>query len=151
MFYVSTTGFTSTGSACGTSCHYLEAQTTDLIRSSWCSDGTHAVSGAWGTAIGTGYSNTEGMSKGCTSGAWQAPWESTSGGVSDWYLPSSDELITLSAAGGLSGEFTYWSSTQVSASFLVEGAYASNLVNGQSRGRPSAKNDFWWVPAVRAF
>jgi hypothetical protein len=95
------------------------------------------------------------MSTGCTSGAWQAPWESTSGGVSDWYLPSSDELITLSAsferAGVLLKAKRYWSSTQESSPYVVEGAYARTLTVGLPTIGRSDKSYTWQVRAVRAF
>jgi len=87
VFYYSATAFTSTGSACGTECHYLEAAPVGWIVSStpanqvnctqvtgtngtagtatadpqcmWSGNTTTLIgSAAQGTAIGTGYSNT---------------------------------------------------------------------------------------------
>ena len=115
VFYVSTSGFTSDGSACGTSCHYLEVSRTDLAMSAWCSTNT-SLAGTTGTRIGTGFSNTRNMiSGGCTSGAGVAARAFSGGGLSDWFLPSEDELKALQAVRAAVGGFAtgaYYSSTQ---------------------------------------
>ena len=121
MFYVSTGGFTSTGSACGTSCHYLEART-GAGNAPWCSQTSKLVAGTFGTAIGTGFSNTTLMSPYCATGA-SASATVASGGYSDWFLPSKDEGATLAQAGrgwavsNLGKEFygDAWSSSQADA------------------------------------
>jgi hypothetical protein len=117
VFYVSTAGFTSTGSACGNSCHYLEARAI-VGELPWCPE-LQKVSGTFGTAIGNGYSNTQLMVNGCKTGAGIAA-RATSGGLSDWFLPSKDELRALwqqrDLVGGwpLMGHATWWSSSQAS-------------------------------------
>ena len=114
VFYVSDSGFASPGSTCADWCHYLEAQTTDSPNAVWCNVTSTSIAGTFSTAIGGGYANTQNMSQGCTSGAWKAAWESTSGGVTDWYLPSPGERTQMEAqkaiVGGLGG--FYWSSFQ---------------------------------------
>ena len=115
VFYVSTSGFASDGSACGTSCHYLEVSRTDLAMSAWCST-ISSLAGTTGTRIGTGFSNTRNMiSGGCTSGAGVAARAFYGGGLSDWFLPSEDELKALQAVRATVGGFAtgaYYSSTQ---------------------------------------
>ncbi len=85
--------------------------------------------GARGTALGTGLSNTNtiiGAVGPSTSYAVGLARAHNGGGYTDWYLPSKDELYKLylnkSAIGGFSG--TYWSSTeydQYDARFLEFG------------------------------
>ena len=115
VFYVSTSGFASDGSACRTSCHYLEVSRTDLAMSAWCSTNT-SLAGTTGTRIGTGFSNTRNMiGGGCTSGAGVAARAFSGGGLSDWFLPSEDELQALQAVRAAVGGFAtgaYYSSTQ---------------------------------------
>jgi hypothetical protein len=110
VFYYSATAFTSTGSACGTNCHYLEAAPTtgssawtDITRT-WVtntnSNQTTAVSGADGTAIGTGYQNTSDIvaqsgNVAATSAAVEARAYRGPNNLSDWFLPSKDELNEL--------------------------------------------------------
>jgi hypothetical protein len=75
------------------------------------------ISGAEGTAIGTGPSNTAAIIAACpTSGiAARLCVNLTTGGYSDWYLPSQDELNAIytnrTAIGGINSGF-YWSSSQ---------------------------------------
>ena len=119
VFYYSATAFTSTGSACGTDCHYLEAapagwivssepagQTTCIIGGSstsdpgceWAGDRTTAVGAtARGTAIGSGYSNTIAI-VGFDNTAGMAATVARAyqgGGYTDWFLPSKLELNQL--------------------------------------------------------
>jgi hypothetical protein len=110
VFYVSATNFTSTGSDCGTACKYLEAApanwlagtTGDPLRS-WAtnvnSNQTTAVSGADGTAIGSGYQNSRDIvaqtGNVAASSAAVLAREYGGGSKSDWFLPSKDELNEL--------------------------------------------------------
>ena len=121
VFYVEASGgtFTSTGSACGSACKYLEAAPAGWIVAStpagqtncynagtstvdprcvWSGDTSNAIGGtAQGTAIGTGHANTTAIilqnstaGKAATvSRAYQG------GGKTDWFLPSQLELNQL--------------------------------------------------------
>ena len=151
VFYVATAPFTSAGSACGSSCYYLEALTADQGSEYWCSSATSLLPGSFGSAIGTGYANTQLIVQGCTTGAGKVA-RVTSGGYSDWYLPSQDELNTLfgqrTQVGGFGAQGNYWSSTQVNA---------LNAVYRSFRGVTSTPGSFWAkdniirVRPVRAF
>ena len=79
--------------------------------------GSPSIPGASGTAIGSGYANTTAMVAMCNQGdAGELARGYTGGGMSDWSLPSVDELNALyyypnrDAIGGFSAE-TYWSSS----------------------------------------
>ena len=145
VFYVLASGFT-----CGldlmSTCNYLEAAPSNSGTIKWCSNTTSSVAGT-GTAIGTGAKNTAAMQTACTSGAAQSATGTTSGGKSDWYLPSKDELQALYNAWynrGLTGEL--WSSSQGAA---ASNAWALYWEDGEV-GSPS-KGLVTSVRAVRAF
>lgn len=83
---------------------------------SWGCSGTN-ITGADGTAIGTGNQNTIDIMAGCATAGIAARLcgDLVEGGYSDWYLPSKDELNALYtnqvAIGGFVEDF-YWSSTE---------------------------------------
>ena len=146
VFYVSTAGFTSTGSACGTSCHYLEAQTTDLGQAIWCDDQRFLTQDI---RIGTGFANTKTMAdKGCA--AALAAQGASGGGLSDWFLPSREELVALNRNAGSAGvklptDADEWSSSAVRTDFAhvvdsSRAAFSSGLRGSSYR-----------IRAVRAF
>ena len=105
------------------------------------------ISGADGTAIGTGHQNTHDMiAAGCTNAA-QACHGVTINGYSDWYLPSKDELnqlyINRVAIDGFASNY-YWSSS--------EGSALNAWLQFASGGQGSyTKYDAGGVRAVRAF
>jgi hypothetical protein len=76
------------------------------------------ISGADGTAIGTGAQNTIDIMNGCSIAGIAARLcgDLVLGGYSNWYLPSKDELYQLYlnrvAIGGFASYY-YWSSTEV--------------------------------------
>ena len=75
------------------------------------------ISGADGTAIGTGNQNTIDIVTGCTTAGIAAKlcYDLTLNGYSDWYLPSKDELNKLFKQKDIIGGFAgggYWSSTE---------------------------------------
>lgn len=165
VFYVATTPFTTQGAACGANCSYLEAQPSDLEPAVWCT-GPGAAKNynvmATGTAIGTGYTNTQGMNGTytspsadvCTGGAGNeaaAPW----GGYSDWFLPSVDELFALlsvpaSATGVLTSNADgYWSSTYTSKNLACALAVPVVLAN-ESCPNPELANPIDYTQNVRA-
>jgi hypothetical protein len=85
--------------------------------------GTYTITGATGTAIGTGLSNTNKIiaSQGEPAITYAAGLARayTGGGYTDWYLPSKDELEKLQSNKGTIGDFYnfyYWSSSEVDES-----------------------------------
>jgi hypothetical protein len=108
------------------------------------------ISGADGTAIGTGNQNTIDIMNGCSEAGIAARLcgDLVLGGYSDWYLPSKDELNKLYlnkvAIGGFANNY-YWSSTEDGSN----GAWRQNFSNGYQNGND--KNGNYFVRAVRAF
>ena len=114
-----------------------------------------SVPGALGTAIGTGAANTDAIiaqNGAGTSYAAGLARAYTSGGYSDWFLPSRDELNQLYlnrvAIGGFSTAESscYWSSSQYAA--YAPGAWLHSYHGPQSVTERAAANR---VRAVRAF
>ena len=108
------------------------------------------ITGADGTAIGTGNQNTIDIVAQCAepNRAARLCSDLTEGGYSDWYLPSVDELdklyINRVAIGGFAVD-DYWSSTQDDANrgitvLFFDGSNTASLKNGS---RP--------VRAIRSF
>jgi hypothetical protein len=85
----------------------------------WGCQGT-TISGADGTALGTGNQNTIDIMAGCADAGIAARLcgDLVEGGYSDWYLPSKDELNKLylnkDAIGGFTSNY-YWTSTEASS------------------------------------
>jgi len=164
VFYVAPTSFTSTGSACGTKCMYLEVAPTGWITAAtpagqkncttlgtstldpkceW-SGNTSNLIGTTGTGIGTGYANTSAMitQSGTTGKAGTVARAFKGGGKTDWFLPSEDELNQMYLNKGISGidSGRYWSSTERKSQAFDDG----------SPGR-SDKTNTYYVRPVRAF
>jgi hypothetical protein len=101
VFYVGS--FTAPGTACNTTCRYLEAAPTgwntgaDPSRS-WATDANQStvVSGAYGLVVGTGYQNSVDIlnqtGNVAASSAAVLARGYRGGTKSDWFLPSKDEL-----------------------------------------------------------
>jgi hypothetical protein len=166
VFYVASTTFTqvgSTGSMCGTNCKYLEAAPTTSATFAW-TDNVYVWSGntatgigatAQQTAIGTGYANTlaiVGQSNtpnmaATISQAYRGP-----NGLSDWFLPSKDELNQIYAqktiVGGIASWY-YWSSSE--GSFDTTRAWAQSLSNGLQQGEFFKSRSDYYVRPIRAF
>jgi len=117
IIYVSASGFNVAG--LGT-CHYLEAAPENQARNVTWSSTKVDVTGATGTAIGTGKANTAAIiaahSGDTTSNnAAKACADYTGGGKSDWFLPSKDELNEMyKARSHLNNSSNrFWSSSQI--------------------------------------
>jgi hypothetical protein len=118
-------------------------------------NGSYTTTGATGTIIGTGLSNTNTIitSQGPTSTNYAAGLARayTGGGFTDWYLPSINELGKLYLNRVLIGGFifkdntNYWSSTEESVFF----SFYFDFSNGVPTY--SLKNDIYRVRAIRAF
>ncbi len=113
-----------------------------------------AISGADGTAIGTGAQNTQDILAGCQASLTAAEWSSNlnSNGYSDWVLPSKDELdelinnksiinSALTTNGGTTLGSIYWSSSEID----INSAYANGALGD------NGKNNMYRVRAVRTF
>lgn len=144
---------------------YLEAATSDLKvdRGSssgmseksiqWSGDGV--VTGATGTAIGTGISNTQKIvdSVGNERKDYAAKlcYDLAEGGYSDWFLPSKDELNLMYENLHLKGfgsfePYLYWSSSEFSA----DGVWYQYFVDGSQKDS-IYKTTYMTVRAIRAF
>jgi hypothetical protein len=130
VFYVAPGGGTF---ACGptrsATCRYLEAAPTSGtnawtdLQYAWSGNGSVEIGAtAQGTAIGTGYANTlaiVGQSGGGNTAARAGTISRAYGGpnnLTDWFLPSRDELnqfyVARTTVGGFVEVGTYWSSTE---------------------------------------
>ena len=136
------------GGSSGTS--GLVATTADISTGAiWGCFGT-TITGADGTAIGTGNQNTIDIMAGCATAGIAARLcgDLVQGGYSDWYLPSQDELNALytnrAAIGGFTSDY-YWSSTEVTN---TNAAY-QNFTNGLQDS--AFKLNSYYVRAIRSF
>jgi prepilin-type N-terminal cleavage/methylation domain-containing protein len=136
-----------------TGLYFEAAPLTDVTQATWCSNTDTLLIGSitYGANfdIGTGASNTSTADAVCTSGAIQIAADYTNNGFSDWFLPSSTELIEMRNGiynlGGVSGY--YWSSTENIYQPGVAEAHdhASNTQSGLNK---SSSN---YVRPVRSF
>ena len=115
----------------------------------WGCNGT-PISGADGTAIGTGNQNTIDIMAGCAEAGIAARLcgDLVEGGFSDWYLPSKDELNALYTNKVAIGGFTnnpYWTSTEVTGN----SAWFQNFNNGFQLD--IGKGSSFRVRAIRSF
>ncbi len=135
--------------------HGLIASTADLSTGIQWYNGSYTTTGATGTALGTGQSNTLAIVNNQGAGSYAAQLcndytnaDTGTGVYSDWYLPSKDELNKLylnkTVIGGFAGDF-YWSSSEYGSS----GAWYQDFNNGKQN--LYGKNGNLWVRAVRAF
>ena len=110
------------------------------------------ITGADGTAIGTGNQNTIDIVTGCTTVGIAAKlcYDLVLGGYSDWYLPSKDELNKLYlnsvAIGGFANNY-YWSSSETND--LYGGAWSQFFFNANQNSL--IKTNPSYVRAIRAF
>jgi hypothetical protein len=114
---------------------------------------TLSLIGAGGTAIGTGDLNTAAIVAACPPQDIAALVcdTSTQGGFTDWFLPSRDELDSLSVHQALVGGFNssiYWSSSEVSnvAAWVVNFNPAYPWLNGWT-----TKFGYFSIRCVRKF
>ena len=136
---------------------YVAGQINGLIATStnqstgvqWGCSGT-SIAGT-STTLGTGVANTTAIVNGCgtTNIAARLCNNLVSGGYSDWYLPSRDELIKLYTNRASIGGFnnvSYWSSSQVGTTT----AWSKNFSTGTSSSN-STKSTLMYVRAIRKF
>jgi hypothetical protein len=131
--------------------HGLAVSTADLGGGvTWGCSGI-LITGADGTAIGTGNQNTTDILGGCGTPNIAADLcaDYVLGLYSDWYLPSRDELDKIYQNRALLGGFTanyYWTSTEDSAT----NAFSQSFVTGAQVSNSKATATYR-VRAVRAF
>jgi hypothetical protein len=120
------------------------------------------IPNASGSDIGSGYANTTAMVQNCVAGdAGQQVRGYHGGGMTDWSLPSLDELNALAyypnrnAIGGFADD-SYWSSSQFGA-YTTNckdangcGSYYENLAGGKTQ-MTAYKTKKFGIRAIRAF
>ena len=119
-------------------------------------NGSFTTTGATGTAIGTGLSNTNAIiaSHGETATSYAAGLARayTGGGYTDWYLPSKEELNKLrmnrDGIGGFADDF-YWSSSEYGVDGVL--AWYQNFHIGADQGAIDKGIRTFNVRAIRAF
>lgn len=139
----------------------LVAAMSDLVSAEWGCTGT-LLSGADGTALGTGEQNTLDIIAGCTTAGIAADLCSnyTQGGFSDWYLPSQEELRAMyfnigqgaTGANNNIGNFAatqYWTSSENGSSFALQMNFGNGL--GTVGNQSSNKNNIFAVRPIRSF
>jgi hypothetical protein len=158
VFYVHASGTFACGATLASTCKYLEAAPTTGTNS-W-TDARYRWSGneedfigstAQGVAVGTGYKNTEAIvtqsstanRAGTIARAYRGP-----NNLSDWYLPSKDELAQLYIESTTVGGFSpgvYWSSSEFAGRYAW---FQSFGFGGQGN---NDKPGMGYVRPVRAF
>jgi hypothetical protein len=124
----------------------------------WWNGSNVVVSGAYGSAIGTGKANTEAivLAQGAGNYAAKICNDLVLNGYSDWFLPSKVECTTMyinlrvmKNIGDFPGslEELYWSSTEASYNL----AYSQYANDGYLPTGGYYKNSLYHVRAVRAF
>ena len=131
--------------------HGLIAATADQSEGIQWYNGNYILTGATGTAIGTGSANTTAIvaAQGAGNYAAQLCNDLTEGDYNDWFLPSKDELNELYKNKVKIGGFAdnrYWSSSE---SILANYAWYRNFDNGFSSNY--AKVGSYRIRAVREF
>ena len=150
IFYYSVEGFTMTDN--DQVCHFLEAAPNNMPSTlAWASSGyTSTNITGTETAIGTGRKNTALiLATDANAPAAKACKEYSNNGMTDWFLPSKDELNQLYAnrsyVGNMGG--LLWSSSQYN--YTYSDAWSQYFGNGvQDYG---LKYSYIYVRAVRAF
>ena len=130
--------------------HGLIVATADQSEGIQWYNGSYIVTGATGTAIGTGLTNTNAIIAAQGSGSYAASIarDYNGGGYTDWYLPSKDELNQLYENKTTNMGFTdyyYWSSTE----FDLNIGWLQDFYTGFQDN--IFKNFTTYVRAVRAF
>jgi hypothetical protein len=143
----------------GTGEHGLVCDVNNLPGTYWWGCRGYTISGADGTAIGTGAQNTIDIVSGCTdpSFAAKACSDLSLNGYDDWFLPSIDELVqiytyrnvinttALLHGGTVLSAGSYWSSTEYNNSTIdAFRLYYGTVIT-------AAKSDGCYIRAVRAF
>lgn len=129
----------------------ISAASDQIINITWNWGGSTLSTGATGTALGTGNSNTNTIVNVYGSGTYAAKlcFDLVLNGYSDWYLPSREEIskmiLNKNAIGGFSSA-NYWSSSEFSGT----NAYYSNFTSG-SANLTGSKNSVANVRAIRSF
>jgi hypothetical protein len=156
VFYVATSPFTATGAPCSTSCRYLEVAPTSGanpwsdVTSAW-TGATRVLMGTTGDAIGRGYANTQAMVGLSSSGAGPMPGVYRGpGNLSDWYLPSKDEIYQLwiqRSVVGMTNNLRYWSSSEQK----TDAAWSKQFNSSASFLSTGKENTTVYVRPIRAF
>lgn len=129
---------------------FVAAVSDQVINITW-GNGSNLQTGASGTALGTGNSNTNTVSNLLGAGNYAARlcFDLVLNGYSDWYLPSKDKMAKMilnkNAIGGFSCA-NYWGSIE----FDITNAYYANFTSG-SANLVGSKNSVANVRAVRSF
>ena len=115
-------------------------------------NGSNLVTGANGTELGTGNTNTVAIIAAQGNGNYAAKlcYDLVLNGYTDWYLPSIDELskiyLNKVAIGGFSN-VEYWSSSE----YTINNVWYFNFPTGHAYPGLNNKNFTYRVRAVRAF
>jgi hypothetical protein len=110
----------------------ISATTDQVINITW-GNGSWVTTGATGTALRTGNTNTNTIVSALLTGNYAARicYDLVLNGYSDWYLPSKEEMskmiLNKNAIGGFSSA-NYWSSSE----YDIKNAYYSNFTSGSA-------------------
>ncbi len=133
----------------GSGAHGLISSTSDIVDSVGWDTGQSIVTGASATAVGTGKTNSALIitTQGIGNYAAYLCKNFNSGGYTDWFLPSKEELILMYNLRTNIGNFSngiYWSSSEISNYT----AWAVDFSGGNIVGEKTSLNR---VRAIRAF
>ena len=163
IFYVAPTGTTFAGGpTLNLACTYLEASPitgTNAFADNYNNapivrkySAVASLMGGTGTAIGTGYQNTLLMVTVDSSAEFAAPRSRAYAGpnnLSDWFLPSKDELNELWSQKTMLGGFEayyYWSSSEFNS-----GTAWTQIFGGDASQYNSGKHAEYYYRPIRAF